>query len=224
MSERAQIAAQLVIVLGVLAAAVYGIVSSATSEPPPVVAAPAGPDASLIASTLRSPSPSPTITPTPTPSPTFATLPPTPTPSPTPRAPVTQPYPYGGHAYTGVVLGAGWTVIAPLGGRVEVHIYQLSDGEIREFTDVAGVPHYPYIDLFAPDRHLRYRPGTLGTDTELLARDGQVSAGAPLFRVIGTGPSSWHDFYDDSVRAQIVISLVSGAGEDLDAAPLVRVR
>ena len=224
MSERAQVTLQIVIVVGVLAAAVYGIVSSALSPPPPVTAtAPAPPDASLIASTLRSPSPSPS----PASSPTAATvtLPPSPSPSPTPRPPALQPYSFGGRSYTGVSLGRGWTVVAPFDGRLELHVYQLVDGEIREFTDVAGIPSYPYVVLTAADgRRLTFRPGALTTGTELLARESQVTAGADLFRVIGEGPSSWHDFYDDNVQAQIVVSLVSAAGFDLDAAPLFKVK
>ncbi|MBI4172773.1 MAG: hypothetical protein HY511_08420, partial [Actinobacteria bacterium] len=68
------------------------------------------------------------------------------------------------------------------------------------------------------------RPGALGPDTELIAKDGLIKAGDDLFRVIGEGPSSWRDFYDPSVDFQIVISLQSAAGADLDAAPLIKVR
>ena len=224
MSERAQIGLQLVIVLGVLAAAVYGIVASATERPPAITTTSAGPDASLIASTLRSPSPTPTATRPPTPSSTFVTLPPTPSPTPTPRPPTTTRYAYGGRSYTGVDLGTGWTVVAPFDARVEVHVYQLVDGEIREFTDVPGTPSYPYVVLVAPDRRLTLRAGALGTDTDLLVRASQITAGAPLFKVIGQGPSSWHEFYDDSIPFQIVVSLVNGAGADLDAASSVTVR
>ncbi|MBI2983374.1 MAG: hypothetical protein HYY42_04240, partial [Chloroflexi bacterium] len=82
MSERAQITLQFAIVLGVLAAAVYGIVSSAQAQPPAIVTISAGPDPSLIAQTVRSPSSSPTPSPPPAP---VAT--PSPTPTPSPRAP-----------------------------------------------------------------------------------------------------------------------------------------
>lgn len=219
MSERAQIVLHLVIVLGVMAAAVYGIMSSATAQGPRIAVTSAGPDASLIASTLRSPSLSPAPAPTLTPS--GGTL----SPTPTPRAPLARAYSFGGRSYTGVELGKGWTVVAPFDGRLELHVYQLIDREIREFTDVAGIPSYPYAILVAADgRRLTYRPGALSTDTELVARASQVKAGDDLFRVIGDGPSSWRDFYDKSVPFQIVVSLVSVAGADLDAAPLVKVK
>ena len=128
------------LVAGVLIASLYGAVASATASPPPVAQVSIGPDASLIASTLGSQRPSATPSPPPTlppsPSPTFATLPPTPTPSPTPQPPVMQPYDLGGRSYTGVVLGAGWTLVAPFDGRLETHVYQVIDGQIREGTSV----------------------------------------------------------------------------------------
>ncbi|MEK7861506.1 MAG: hypothetical protein AAB284_09155, partial [Chloroflexota bacterium] len=79
-----------------------------------------------------------------------------------------------------------------------------------------------YVFLHAPDRVMKLRPGALKTDTEILVRESQVRAGAPLFRLIGSGPSSWHDRYDATVRAQVIVSLETGAGADLDAAPLLR--
>lgn len=219
MSERAQITVQVVIVLVVLAAAVYGIVSSAQAQGPQIVTVSAGPDPSLIAQTVRSPSP------TPTPAPTAAGPTPSPTPTPSPRAPVMQAYGYGGRAYTGVELGKGWAVLAPYDGRVEIHVYQLISGQISEFTDVAGVPKYPYVEILAPDgRRVRFRPGALGTDSELSAKEGQTRAGEELFRVTGDGPSSWRDFYDPNVTFQIVVSLTSAAGADLDATPLIKVK
>ena len=219
MNERAQIALQAAIVLIVVAAAVYGIVASAQTPPPRIATVSAGPDASLIAQTVRSPSPSPT------PAPTAAGPSPSPTPSPTPRAPVTRAYGFGGRAYTGVELGRGWTVLAPYDGRVELHVYQLIQGQIREFTDEPGIAKYPYVEVLAPDgRRVRFRPGALGTDTEVIAKEGQIQAGEPLFRVTGDGRSSWRDFYDETVPFNIVVSLTSAAGADLDAAPLIRVR
>lgn len=221
MSERGQIALQLVAVAVVLGAAVYGIVASASAQPPPVASIGAGPDASLIASTVRSPTPSP--------SPTFVTLPPAtataPTPAPTRRPMSLRAYAFGGHAYTGVDLGAGWTALAPFDGRLELHTYQLIDNVIREFTSVAGVPTYPYVIVTAADgRKLTYRPGALSTDTALLGRAGPVKVGDELFRVTGDGRSSWAGFYDASVTFQIVVSLSSAAGADLDATSLIKVR
>lgn len=218
MSERAQIALQLVIVLGVLAAAVYGIVSSVQTPPPRIATVSAGPDASLIARTVRSPSPSPA------PSPTFVTLPPSPTPTPTPRAVRLQPYAFAGRAYTGVEAAPGTEFLAPLDARVEMIVYQIVGGEFRSGTDVAGLASYPYVFLFVGDRILKYRPGALGADTEVLVRDGPVQAGAPLFRVVGAGPSSWHYRYDAKVGAQVIVSLETTAGVDLDASLLIKAR
>ena len=118
------------------------------------------------------------------------------------------------------------SVIAPFDGRVELHRYQLVGGSLRENTEVAGTPVYPYVILFAADgRKLTYRPGALGTDTALIAQDGQqVKAGDPLFTVTGEGTSSWHDFYDQDLVYQVVVSLVDSSGNDLDAAPLVLIR
>lgn len=219
MSERAQITVQFVIVAAVLAAALYGILVSASAEPPPIASVSAGPDPSLIASTVRSPSPSPAP---------VATVPPaTPSPTPTPtRKPLAMSaYRCLDRTCTGVNVGTGWTVLAPYDGRVEIHVYQLVDGQIKEFTDVAGQPEYPYVEVIALDgRRTRFRPGALGTDTELVAKDGAIKAGDDLFRILGEGPSSWKDFYDPGITYQIVVSLASAAGADLDAAPLIKVK
>lgn len=219
MSERTQIAVQAVVVLIVFAAAIAGIVASVGAAPPPIAPSSSGPDASPLATTVRSPSPSPANT-----APTAAA-----TPSPTPtasRQPIaTRSYAFGGRAYTGVDLGPGWTIVAPFDGRAEIHVYQLIDGVIREFTDVAGVPSYPYVIVTAPDgRKATYRPGALSTDTRLVVRASQVKEGDELFTVIGGGPSSWHDFYDASISFRIVVSLVTAVGADADAAPLVKGR
>jgi hypothetical protein len=219
MSERTQIALQAAIVMLVLAAAVYGIVAGAQAQPPQIVTIPAGPDPSLIAQTVRSPSP------TPTPAAPAFTPTPTPTPTPTRRPLALSAYTCIDRPCTGAHLGAGWTVLAPYDGRVELHIYQYLDGQPREFTDVAGVAKYPYVEVFAADgRRMRYRPGALGTATELIAKEGQIRAGDELFRVTTEGPSSWREFYDRNVTFQIVISLTSAGGADLDATPLIKVK
>lgn len=220
MSERSQIALQTGIVLLVVAAAVYGIVSSAQARPPEIVAVSPGPDPSLIAQTVRTASPAPTPTASPTPA-TTASPAPTAT-----RKPMTlTAYTCIDRPCTGVHLGAGWTVLAPFDGRVEIRVYQFLDGQPREFTDVAGVAKYPYVEVYAPDgRRMRYRPGALGTATELVAKDGAIRAGEDLFRVTSEGPASWREFYDASVTFNIVVSLTSAAGTDLDASPLIKVR
>jgi hypothetical protein len=218
-NERAQIVLQVVIVLLVVAAAVYGIVASAQARPPEIVTVSAGPDPSLIAQTVRSPSP------TPSPAPTVATPAPSPTPSPTRRPMAFTPYTCIDRPCTGVHLGAGWTVTAPFDGRVEIHVYQFLDGQPREFTDIAGVAKYPYVEVYSLDnRRMRYRPGALGTATELIAKEGAIRAGEDLFRVTSEGPASWREFYDRNVTFNIVVSLTSAAGADLDATPLIRVK
>jgi hypothetical protein len=124
-----------------------------------------------------------------------------------------------------VSLGAGWTVVAPYDGTIELHVYQYLEGQPREFTEVAGVPKYPYVEVFAADgRRMRYRPGALETATVLIAKEGPVRAGDELFRVTSEGTSSWHDFYDPAITYQIVVSLTSAAGSDLDASSLIKVK
>jgi hypothetical protein len=224
MGERTQVALQVVLVLVVLGAALAGIVTSVQSQPPEIAGRTfAPPDASLIASTLRSPTATPAPT-TPPPTPSFATLPPSPSPTAT-LAPIQmQPYTLSGKSYTGVVAPVGAVFIAPFDARVEVIVYQLIDGEIRSGTDVAGIPSYPYVNLLTGDRVMRFRPGALTTGTEILVNTTRVSEGDPLFRVIGTGASSWHDFYDATVGAQIIVSLETSTLSDLDAKPLIRTR
>lgn len=224
MGERTQVALQVALVLLVLAAGVAGIVASVASQPTQI----AGrtfepPDASLIASTLRSPGATPVAT-TPAPTPTFATLPPAASPTPS-LAPIEmQPYSLSGKSYTGVVAPVGAVFIAPFDARVEVIVYQLIDGEIRTGTDVAGIPSYPYVILHTGDRVMKFRPGALGKDTEIIVTASRVSAGDPLFRVIGTGATSWHDFYDATVGAQLMVSLETTTLTDLDPKPLIRTR
>lgn len=226
MGERAQIVMQVVVVLAVLAAAVAGIVYSVTTVPPPVAGRTiAPPDASLIASTLRSPTATPAPTAPPTPTPTFATLPPSPSPTPTLGPIELLDYTNNGRLYTGVVAPVGTVFVAPFDARVEVIVYQYLDGEPRTGTDVPGVPSYPYVVLNAGDQILKFRPGALEEDTEVLVQASRVAAGDPLFRVIGDGPSSWHDFYDATVGAQVIVSLTrSDEVTDLDAKPHIKAR
>ena len=237
MSERAQIALQVAIVVLVLAAAAYGIVASATAPPAPIAVASVGPDASLIAQTLRSPTlaPSPsaaarpaaTPTPTPTPAPTFVTLPPSPSPTVAPKPPDLVAYRHTDPRCfcVGIVTSGGWTVVAPFDATLEIHVYQLVGGQLREGTDVPGVPLYPYVTLIASDgRRLTYRPGALDSDTKLVAQRSPVRSGDDLFRIVGSGPSSWRDFYDRAVGAQVIVSMAAANGADLDPTSLMRFR
>ena len=151
-----------------------------------------------------------------------ATEPPPPAP---PAAPAIEAAPYrsGGRAYAALTVEPGAELASPLAGRAEVRTYQLINGEIRTGANVASLPYYPYVVVRAADRVLTLRPGALGIDSELLVRDGAaVVPGTPLVRVTGSGASSWRTFYDRSLQAQVVASLTTTAGADLDAVPLFR--
>jgi hypothetical protein len=52
----------------------------------------------------------------------------------------------------------------------------------------------------------------------VLVQDGQqIRVGAPLFRQLGAGPSSWTTFYDPAAPFQVVVSLQAvPSGLDLD--------
>jgi hypothetical protein len=174
-----------------------------------------------------SPSPRPTVSPavlsdaaTPNPSPTRS-----PEPSPTePAAPTDAPlaltsFRFGGRSYVGIVVPeVGRTFVAPFAGTVEVRTYQYIDGEVRLGSNVPALPFYPYVSVITADRKITYRPGMLGSVTELLARDGtQAGAGDPLFRLVAPGRSSWATFYNSSAPYQVVVSLQGlPSGHDLD--------
>ena len=168
-----------------------------------------------VLSDITTPKPSPTATPTPEPSPTV-------TPAPTEAPLALTSFRFGGRSYVGVVVpDVGHTFVAPFAGTVEVLTYQFIDGEVRVGSNVPSLPFYPYISVIAADKKITYRPGTLGSVSELLARDGtQVGAGDPLFRLVAPGRSSWTTFYNSSAPYQIVVSLQSlPSGRDLDPTP-----
>lgn len=222
--ERTQVALQVGLVLVVLAAAIAGIATSVASAPPETAGRTfAPPDASLIASTLRSPTATPVPT-TPAPTPTFATLPPSPSPTASLPPIEMQPYTFNGNAYTGVLAPVGTVFVAPAEARVEVIQYQIIDGEFRSGTDLADRPHYPYVILHLGDRTVRFRPGANATDTEVLVQSSRVSAGEPLFRIAGPGKSSWHYRYDATVGVQVIVSLETPGLEYLDATPMIKTR
>ena len=234
MNERFGILLQLLIVAVVLVAAAYGIFVSVTTPAPRIAVASVGPDASLIASTLRSATPTPaaqtaapTAAPTPSPSPTpqFVTLPPSP--SATVKPPVLRSYSFPSPRCfcVGVETVRGWTAVAPFDGTLERHVYQYINGQIREGTDVAGIASYPYVIVVAADgRRITFRPGALGTDTQLIADKTPVKAGDDLFKVIGEGPSSWREFYDPRTTFQIIVSMAAASGADLDPTNFIRFR
>jgi len=159
-----------------------------------------------------------TISPVPTPSATLATSLPPPEPAP---AIVVSAYFSGGHSYAGIAVRPGSVVRAPFEGTVEVRLYQFINNEVRVGSNVPSLPFFPYVTVVSSDRRLTFRPGALGADTELLVRDAQrVGVGAPLFRAIGPGRSSWATFYDPTIPFQVVASLqVLPSGRELD--PLI---
>ena len=168
-----------------------------------------------VLSDIATPNPTPTDTPTPEPSPT-ATAAPT-------EAPLAlTAFRFQGRSYVGVeVPEVGRTFVAPFAGIVQIRTYQYIDGEVRLGSNVATLPFFPYISIIAADRQLTYRPGRLGSVTELLARDGtRVGGGDPLFRLVAAGRSSWSTFYDSSAPYEVVVSLQAlPSGRDLDATP-----
>lgn len=225
MSERAQVFLQVAVIAGVLAAAMFGMVTSITGQQPDVAERTfAPPDASLIASTVRSPSPTPEAA-TPSPTATFATLPPSPPPTPTLRPLELAAYSLSGKSYTAVRAPVGAVFVAPFEARVQVIYYQIIDGEFYTGTDLADRPQFPYVVLNTPDgRVMKLRPGADKTDTEILVRTDSVAAGDALFRIAGPGPSSWNARYDATVTAQVIVSLETSNLTDLDAAPFIKAR
>jgi hypothetical protein len=187
--------------------------SFSLSEPSPSATARAA-----VLSDIAAPDPSRTSTPTPEPSPVETTT--------ATQAPLAlTAFRFLGRSFVGVVVAdAGHTFVAPFAGRVEVQNYQLIDGEVRVGSSVPGVAFYPYISVVAADQKITYRPGTLGSVTEVLTRDGaQAAASDPLFRLVSPGRSSWATFYSATAPYQVVVSLQSvPGGRDLDPAPLLK--
>lgn len=146
----------------------------------------------------------------------------TPVPSASPVSPISVSlYRSGGHSYAGIEVLPGTVFRAPFDGTIEVRLYQLINNDVRVGSNVPSLPFFPYVTLVSSDRRLTFRPGALGTDTEVVVRDAQqVSLGTALFRTIGPGRSSWATFYDPSVPFQVVTSLqVVPSGLEID--PLI---
>ena len=170
----------------------------------------------------RTPSPAPTVaivvvTPSPTPEPTVS---PSPTPSPTPSPPsiVASRYRSSGRNYIGLEVAADTAFPARFDGVIELRVYQFINGQVWTGSNVASLPFFPYVTVISSDKRMTYRPGALGSDTELLVRDGQrIAEGQPLFRVIAEGRSSWATFYDARAPYQVVVSLQTSGGRELDA-------
>jgi len=101
---------------------------------------------------------------------------------------------------------------------VTVRRYQFISGEVRVDSIVPGLPFFPYVTLESADRRIIFRPGALNVDIAVSVKDGdRVTSGAPLFKVIGDGASSWHTFYDRGVTANVIVSVVAlPSGAELD--------
>ncbi len=161
------------------------------------------------------------LSPAPTPSP-IPLASPLPSPSPEPTSAILlSSYRSGGRSYAGIEARPGTVFLAPFEGTVEVRLYQFINNDVRVGSNVPSLPFFPYVTLVSIDRRLTFRPGALGTDAEVIARDAQrVGVGAPLFRTVGTGRSSWATFYDRTIPFQVVASLQElASGRELD--PLI---
>ena len=193
-----------------------GIAWPSFSQPGASASLPPTPTVSpAVLSDVATPNPSPTTTSTPEPAPTE-------TAAPSPASLALSAFRYGGRSYVGIVVpDLGRSFAAPFAGTVEVRTYQLIDGEVRLGSNIPSLAFYPYISVVAADRKITYRPGSLGSVTELLARDGAaVAAGDPLFRLVAPGRSSWSTFYNSSAPYDVVVSLQNvPSGRDLDPTP-----
>ena len=190
---------------------VAGVIGTGTAEVRlPPTAPTAAPSASASMAAI-SPAPTPSATPLATPLPSLEPMP----------AISVSPYRFGGRSYAGIEVRPGTVFRTPLEGTVEVRLYQYINNDVRIGSNVPSLPFFPYVTVVSSDRRLTFRPGALSADTELLVRDAQrVGVGAPLFRAIGPGLSSWATFYDPTITFQVVASLhILPSGRELD--PLI---
>jgi hypothetical protein len=208
--------------LGVSVLGIAFVVSQFAAGQGSVAQAPSSPAASAAAITLATatPTPPPTSSPSPTAAPTATPAPPTPAPSPSATAdPMTvTAYSNSGKRYAALRAPVGYVYNAPFAGTVTIRRYQLINGEVRVDSIFPGVPFFPYVTLESADRRVIFRPGSLDADTELIAKNGdRIAAGAPLFKTIGEGASSWRTFYDRGVTANVIASVASlPSGSELD--------
>ena len=187
-----------------------------------VTSSPAAPTLNAaIALVTATPTPPPPVTPSASPTvPTATATAATPTPSPSATAdPMTATaYSNSGKRYAALRAPIGFAYTAPFAGTVSVRRYQFIDGQVRVDSIFPGLPFFPYVTLESADRRIIFRPGALDVDTELSVKDGdRVVAGAPLFKTIGDGASSWRTFYDRSVTANVIASVAAlPSGSELD--------
>ncbi|MBI3522107.1 MAG: hypothetical protein HY071_03270 [Chloroflexi bacterium] len=142
-----------------------------------------------------------------------------------PHAVSASAYRWGGHRYAGLSVEPGTVLTATRGGTVEVRLYQIVNGDIRIGANLPSLPYYPYIYLSTADGKVTYRPGALGVDAEVLVKDGDVvREGDALLKVIGSGGSSWRTFYDRDAAFDVIVSLVTASGTELDPTSLIAAR
>ena len=181
---------------------------------------PAASRVSVATATLATATPTPSPPSTPSAAPTIAPVTSSATATPTPTTdPLTvTAYSYSGKRYAALRAPIGYVFLAPVAGTVRVSLYQLIDGQVRIGSSVPSLPFFPYLTLESVDRRIIYRPGALNADTQLLVRDGdRAELGAPLFKVVGDGASSWHTFYDRTVTANVIASVAAlPSGAELD--------
>jgi hypothetical protein len=141
-----------------------------------------------------------------------------PSPSATPDALTVEPYNNSGKRYAALRAPVGYTYLAPIAGTVQVRLYQFINGEVRLGSLVPSLPFFPYVTLESSDRRIVFRPGALDADTQVLIKDGdRAESGAPLFKIVGEGASSWRTFYDRGMTANIVASVAAlPSGAELD--------
>ncbi|MEP6695153.1 MAG: hypothetical protein ABJB39_10975 [Chloroflexota bacterium] len=127
-------------------------------------------------------------------------------------------YSSSGKRYAALQAPIDYVFRAPISGTVKVSLYQLIDGVVRVGSNVSSLPFFPYITLESSDRRIIYRPGALNADTQLLVKDGErAELGAPLFKIVGEGASSWRTFYDRGVTANVIASVAAlPSGSELD--------
>ena len=177
----------------------------------------------VIVATPTRTAPSAAATAAPTVAPTVA---PTATPVPPPtKDPLTvTAYSGQGLRLAALAVPAGYTMTSPIAGTVTVIVYQFIDGEVRSGADLADRPFFPYVLIRSSDREIKLRPGALDKDVQLIVKDGDtIAAGAPVFRIVGTGASSWATFYDKAVTAQVIASVTTRPqGTEVDPVPVFR--
>lgn len=177
------------------------------------------PAPSATPATTTAPSAAATAAPTPTAAPTA-----TPVPTPTKDPLAVAAYSGQGLRLAALTAPAGYTLTSPIGGTVTVILYQFVNGDVRSGADLADRPSFPYVLIRSSDREIKLRPGALDTDVQLMVKDGDtIAAGAPVLRIVGTGPSSWATFYDSAVTAQVMASVTTRPqGTEVDPVPVFR--